>query len=56
VKSPRPQDIDMSRLSLDELKTLVAEAKRLLEVRRFEEGLRQAVDDYQSRSPEVIRF
>lgn len=48
--------IDLSSLCLDELRHLVAKIERELEIRRFEEGLRKAVNDYQRRDPHVIHL
>lgn len=48
--------IDLSNLCLDELRHLVSKIERELEIRRFEEGLRKAVHDYQRRDPHVIHL
>ncbi|HXH02945.1 MAG TPA: hypothetical protein VNN09_06430 [Candidatus Competibacteraceae bacterium] len=50
------EQLDLSGLSVEELNELIARAKKLLDLREFEEGLRQAVQQYQSRDPRVIRI
>lgn len=52
----RRNDIDLTGMCLDELRNLVSKIERELEVRRFEEGLRKAVHEYQRRDPQVIHF
>lgn len=49
-------NVDVSKMSVEELKALVAKAEKIRELRRFEEGLRQAISEYQSRDSQVIRF
>ncbi len=56
MSSLRSVEIDLSKLSLEELKTLVSRAERVLELRRFEEGLFKAVTEFKSRDPNVIRM
>jgi hypothetical protein len=52
----RRKDIDLTSMCLDELRKLVSKVERELEVRRFEEGLRKAVHEYQRRDPQVIHL
>jgi hypothetical protein len=52
----RRNDIDLTGMCLDELRRLVSKIERELEVRRFEEGLRKAVHEYQRRDPQVIHL
>ena len=47
--------IDLSSFSLEELRALLAKAQQQLEIRRFEEGVRQAVHEYRRRDGSVIR-
>lgn len=54
--TPRPKEIDLHGMNVDELRALVSRIERELEIRRFEEGLRQALRDYQRRDPQVIRL
>jgi hypothetical protein len=56
MKLKRKKEIDLSSMSLEELRWLLAKAERLLAIRCFEEGLGKAVSEYQSRDPRVIRF
>ena len=43
-------------MSVEQLRILVAEAERVRDLRRFEEGLRRAIHEYQGRDPQVIRL
>lgn len=52
----RRNDIDLTSMCIDELRKLVSKIERELEVRRFEEGLRKAVHEYQRRDPQVIHL
>jgi hypothetical protein len=52
----RKHTIDLSKLSLEELKALISAAEQVLATRRFEEGLSHALNEYRSRDPRVIRF
>lgn len=54
--SPRRKEIDLHSMNLDELRALVSRLERELEIRRFEEGLRKALHDYQRRDPHLIRL
>jgi len=49
-------DIDLSNLSLEQLQTLLKRIEQTLEIRRFEEGLNEAVQEYQGRDPRIIRL
>ena len=49
-------EIDLTKLSVDQLKSLIAKAEELKELKRFEEELNKAVTEYQTRDPRVIRF
>ncbi len=56
MSSPRIVDIDFSQMSLSELRKLVSRAERILELRKFEEGLSKAVREFKTRDPGVIRM
>jgi len=49
-------DINLSTLSLEQLRDLLARIQHTLEIRHFEEGLNRAVQEYQDRDPRVIRL
>lgn len=50
------RDIDLSNLSLEQLRALLGRIESTLEIRRFEEGLNEAVREYRNRDPRVIRL
>jgi hypothetical protein len=56
MKSRRRLNIDLSKLSLDELKALISKAQEVMATRQFEEGLSQAIHEYKARDPRLIRF
>lgn len=48
--------LDLGAMNVDELKTLVEQARRKLDILEFEEGLRKAVNQHKTRDPRVIRI
>ena len=48
-------EIDLSKMSLEELRLLVSKAEHILELRRFEKGLTKAVREFKARDPSIIR-
>ncbi len=52
----RKISVDLSTMTLEELQKLAEQVQKTLEIRSFEEGLNQAVQEYKRRDPEVIRF
>ncbi len=54
--SQRKEDIDLTIMTLDELKALASKIEQILAIRQFEEDLSEAVREYQRRDPGVIRF
>lgn len=48
--------IDLSGMTLEELRALVARAERQLAIRRFEEEMKRAVSEFQTRDNRVIRL
>lgn len=48
--------LDLSSFSVDELNKLIRDAQRTLDLREFEKGLEQAVNQYRTRDQRVIRL
>jgi hypothetical protein len=56
MESRRRMTVDLSQLTLDELKVLISKAQEVLATRQFEDGLSQAIHEYKARDPRIIRF
>jgi hypothetical protein len=56
LKSFREIDIDLTKMSLEDLRALLSKAEHILELRRFEEHLGKAVQEFASRDPSIIRL
>jgi hypothetical protein len=56
LNSSRKIDIDLTKMSLEDLRALVSNAEHVLELRRFEERLGKAVQEFASRDPRIIRL
>lgn len=52
----RKLNIDLSNMSADELRDLIKNVEKVLEIRSFEEGLQRAVNEYRRRDPNVIHL
>ena len=54
--STRHKHIDLSHMSPEELRVLIENVNKILEIRLFEEGLKKAVNEYRRRDPNVIHL
>lgn len=50
------ETLDLSALNVEELRRLVEQARRKLDILEFEEGLQRAVKQHATRDPRVIRI
>ena len=48
--------IDLNSMSEEELREFIKHAKRILAIRRFEDEMQQAVNEFQNRDPRVIHL
>ena len=56
MASTRHQHIDLSHMSPEELRILIDNINKILEIKQFEEGLKKAVNEYRRRDPTVIHL